>query len=392
MAYLYSYAGQPWKTQAMVRRILDEQYTAAPDGLSGNEDCGQMSAWYVFSALGFYPVTPGSSQYAIGTPLFESAAIRLESGATFTIRAPNVSATNRYIQSSRLNGGSYEYAFLEHLAITGGGELAFEMGSQPNRRWGTGRGAQPASAVTDVRVVATPSIAAGIRVFRDSQPVRLRSADPTAVIHYSVDGSTPSRASPRYAAPFVINDSVTVRAIALVGEDESPVMSVAFRRLSEYPKITLSAPYAPQYAAAGRDTLIDGLRGTTNNFRTGRWQGYLGKDLEVTLDFGEARDIKQVAVGFLRDVGSWIFYPRGVELLVSDDGQAFRQAGMSTMVLSGDGKEDTQPETRDHVIDLPMPQRARYLRVRILHYGKLPAWHPGAGNDAWFFADEIVVR
>ena len=391
MAYLYSYAGQPWKTQAMVRRILDEQYSAAPDGLAGNEDCGQMSAWFIFSALGFYPVTPGSSQYVIGAPLFETATIHLPGGATFTVRARNASAANKYIQQARLNGGPYDLAFLEHLAITGGGELAFDMGPEPNIRWASGRGAQPFSSVTDVRVVAAPFITAGVRVFRDSQPVRLRSADPAAAIHYTVDGTTPDRSSPRYSAPFTIKDSVTVKAIALIDDDASPVMSVPFRRLTEYPKITLSAAYAPQYAAAGRDTLIDGLRGN-NNFRTGRWQGYLGKDLDVTLDFGETRDIKQITIGFLRDTGSWIFYPRSATISVSDDGQSFTQAAVSAMVLPGDTKEDTRPETRDHVIDLPLPQRARYVRVRIEHYGKLPAWHPGAGNDAWFFADEIIVR
>ena len=164
--------------------------------------------------------------------------------------------------------------------------------------------------------------------------MRLRSADPTAVIHYTVDGSTPSRSSSRYAAPFTINDSVTVKATGFIGDDSSPVMSVTFRRLSDYPKITLSTTYAPQYAAAGRDTLIDGLRGN-NNFRTGRWQGYQGKDLEVTLDFGEPRDIRQISIGFLRDMGSWIFYPKSASLSVSDDGESFRQAAASAMVLPG---------------------------------------------------------
>jgi predicted alpha-1,2-mannosidase len=391
MAYLYSYVGQPWKTQAMVRRILDEQYTARPDGLSGNEDCGQMSAWYVFSAMGFYPVTPGSSQYVVGSPLFDRTTIRLESGATFTIRAQNVSAANKHIQQARLNGGTYDFSYLEHLAVTGGGELVFEMGAAPNVRWGSGRGAQPMSMVNEARIVAAPFVAAGARVFRESQPVRLRSAEPAAVIYYTIDGSSPTRSSSRYAAPFTINDSVTVKATAFIDDDSSPVMSVTFRRLSEYPKITLSTSYAPQYAAAGRDTLIDGLRGN-NNFRTGRWQGYQGKDLEVTLDFGEPRDIRQISVGFLRDIGSWIFYPTSAAVSVSDDGESFRQAAASAMVVPGDTSEDRRPETRDHVIDLPLPQRARYLRVRIEHYGKLPAWHPGAGSDAWFFADEIVVR
>jgi predicted alpha-1,2-mannosidase len=390
MAYLYSYVGQPWKTQAMVRRILDEQYRAAPDGLSGNEDCGQMSAWYVFSALGFYPVAPGSTQYVIGTPAFESAIIRLESGGTFTIRAPNSSSANKYIQRARINGEAYDFSFLEHAAIAAGGELVFEMGSEPNVRWGVGRSAAPASAVTDVRVLPAPYVAYGNRVFRGSQNLRLASAEGVAAIHYTTDGSAPDRNSPRYNTPFTIESSVTLKAVAFQDDILSPVMTVDFRQLSDYPRITLSALYAPQYAAAGPDTLIDGLRGNSS-FKTGRWQGYLGKDVDVTLDFGEARDIKQVTVGFLQDVGSWIFYPRQTVISVSDDGQTFNSVATSALVLVDDPKE-ARAETRDHVVDLPMPQRARYVRVRIEHYGKLPAWHPGAGNDAWFFADEIIVR
>jgi hypothetical protein len=393
MAYLYSYAGQPWKTQAIVRRILDEQYRAAPDGLSGNEDCGQMSAWYVFSALGFYPVTPGSTQYVIGSPIFEAATIRLDSGNAFTIRARNTSAANKYIQHARINGGAYDFSFLEHAAVTAGSELILEMGPEPNARWGVGRGATPTSAITDVRVVAAPFIAAGKRVFRDAQPVRLRSADATATIYYTLDGSTPSRTSARYAAPFSIAESATVKAVAVVEEDTSPVMSVTFRRLPDYPTITLSTPYAPQYAAAGPDTLIDGLRGN-NNFRTGRWQGYFGKDLEVTLDLGEVRDIKQVVMGFLQDPGSWILFPRAVSLARSNDGKEF-QGIMTGGVVTGpgaSGEPDTRPSTRDVTFDLQMPVRARYLRLRVENFGKLPAWHPSAGQDSWFFADEIVVR
>lgn len=396
MAYLYNYVGQPWKTQAMVRRILEEQYSARPDGLSGNEDCGQMSAWYVFSALGFYPVAPGSTQYVIGSPIFESATITPEGGRAFIVRAGHVSASNKYIQSARINGSDYDASFLEHTALAAGGELVLEMGSEPNTRWGASRQAQPTSAITDVRVVPAPFIAHGARVFRGSQSIRLASAEPTAWIHYTTDGTAPTIGSPRYNTPFTIDTTVTVKALAVQGAAMqdlafSPVMSVSFRRLAEYPKIALSAPYAPQYAAAGPDTLIDGLRGNTS-FKTGRWQGYLGKDLDVTLDFGEARDIKQVTVGYLQDVGSWIFYPRQTVVSVSDDGETFNRVATSAMVLVDDPKQDARAEIRDHVIDLPLPQRTRYVRVRIEHYGKLPAWHPGAGNDAWFFADEIIVR
>src|SRR5207248_2485474 len=114
VAYLYDYVNQPWKTQFRVREIMDKFYTPQPDGLIGNEDCGQMSAWYVLSAAGFYPVTPGSPVYAIGTPLFAEIRFRLENGKQFVIKANGVSAKNIYIQSATLNGRPYRKSWLTH--------------------------------------------------------------------------------------------------------------------------------------------------------------------------------------------------------------------------------------------------------------------------------------
>ena len=133
IAYLYNYAGAPWKTQARVREILKTQYTDQPDGLCGNEDCGQMSAWYVFSAMGLYPVNPAEGNYVIGSPLFESADIKLPNGNTFTIEAPGVSDANFYVQSALLNGQPLIRSYLTHEEITAGGTLRLEMGPSPNK-------------------------------------------------------------------------------------------------------------------------------------------------------------------------------------------------------------------------------------------------------------------
>ncbi len=138
IAYEYNYAGQPWKTQAMTRRIMNEMYHDKPDGLSGNEDCGQMSAWYVMSALGFYPVCPGSDHYAIGSPLFDKAIILLENGKTFTIQTSGNSKNNFYINSAKLNGAVYPKSYLEYTDIANGGSLDINMSPEPNKQWGSG--------------------------------------------------------------------------------------------------------------------------------------------------------------------------------------------------------------------------------------------------------------
>ena len=140
--YLYNYSGQPWKTQERVRETIASQYHNAPDGLSGNDDCGQMSAWYIFSAMGFYPVTPGSPVYAIGSPLFDRATIMLSGPykkGPFTVIARNQSKRNKYIQSATLNGKPLRQPFINHTDIANGSTLVFVMGAQPNRRWGVGR-------------------------------------------------------------------------------------------------------------------------------------------------------------------------------------------------------------------------------------------------------------
>jgi predicted alpha-1,2-mannosidase len=137
MIYLYNYAGVPYKTQEKIRTVLTKLYSATPDGYCGDEDNGQTSAWYVFSALGFYPVTPAVDQYVIGSPLFKKATLNLENGKTFTISSTNNSASNYFIESTTLNNGNYSRNFLNYDAIQNGGELIFKMADQPNKMWGS---------------------------------------------------------------------------------------------------------------------------------------------------------------------------------------------------------------------------------------------------------------
>jgi predicted alpha-1,2-mannosidase len=145
VAYLYNYAGAPWKTQARLAQIVASQYSAKPDGLSGNDDLGQMSAWLAFTALGFYPVAPGSNEYVIGRPFVNRAVLKLAGGKTFTIRAENLSEINGYLGKVTLNGRPLERSFIRHEEIVAGGELVFTMQAGPNREWGRAKGARPYS-------------------------------------------------------------------------------------------------------------------------------------------------------------------------------------------------------------------------------------------------------
>ena len=136
MIYLYDWVGQPWKAQRWARETMARMYRPGPGMYCGDEDNGQTSAWYVFSALGFYPVTPGQTQYALGSPLFTKATLRLENGRTFTVEAPGNGPGTPYIHSATLNGKPLNRTWIDHAEIQAGGVLHLVMSKTPNTRWG----------------------------------------------------------------------------------------------------------------------------------------------------------------------------------------------------------------------------------------------------------------
>jgi len=202
MAYLYNYAEAAWKTQAMVREIMATQYQDTPDGLCGNEDCGQMSAWYVLSAMGFYSDCPGKSVYAIGSPIFSKVKIHLDNGKTFTLIANHNSNENKYIQSAMLNGKDLNLSSLSHADILKGGSLVLEMGDTPNKAWGT-------NIDLNVEFNASPIayLTESSDVFIEKFLVDIRCNDPEAEIYYTLDGSEPNKQSQQFKKAFKIGKS-----------------------------------------------------------------------------------------------------------------------------------------------------------------------------------------
>jgi predicted alpha-1,2-mannosidase len=150
MIYLYDYAGQPWKAQSRLRQAMTLLYQATPDGFCGDEDTGQTSAWFVFSAMGFYPVCPGDPNYLIGSPLFDKATLTVPGRKTFTIAANNNGPQKPYIQNAKLNGETFDKVYLSHEEIVRGGELDFQMGSAPNEKWAVKLESRPPSAMSQL--------------------------------------------------------------------------------------------------------------------------------------------------------------------------------------------------------------------------------------------------
>jgi putative alpha-1,2-mannosidase len=392
IAYLYNYAGEPWKTQKYVRQIMDNFYKNAPDGLIGNEDCGQMSAWYILSASGFYPVAPGDGVYALGSPLFSEIKYRLENGKTFTVRAKNLSAKNIYIDDVRLNGVSHKKAFINHADVMRGGNLEFTMTPEPSK---TAFTEFPVSSVRS-DLVAVPVITAE-RTFADTTTVTISTLTPNAAIHYTTNGSDPYPDEPGkgtrvYKGPFVVDRTVAIRAVAISPLDNMsfPVDAVLTKRPNDWSVKVLSG-YSTQYSGGGESGIIDGIRGTTN-FASGEWQGIQGKPYEALIDLKRETPIREVGGGFLQVAGPWIWMPQRVEFEVSMDGTSFRQIAVITPEFPVTEMKPTHRTFTKEVAVRPAAIQARYLRIKAFNFGKIPSWHLGAGGDPWIFIDEIIIR
>jgi hypothetical protein len=387
MAYLYNFVGQPYKTQGLIHQIMDELYHASPDGLSGNEDCGQMSAWYVFSALGFYPVTPGSGTYIIGVPRFEYATIRLEKGNDFQIRTKGLSNENRYIQEVWLNGKPYQKSFINIEDIASGGLLEFRMGPEPGKVFGIEPDKRPQQNIDGQELMAVPFIQATSKTFTDQIEVRLGHQNQEAIIYYTTDGSHPDLSGEVYRDPLILNKTVEIHAFAMENEKSSAIVSANYYRIPAGRSIELYTEYSPQYHAGGDIALIDRQRGQTD-FRTGSWQGYHGVDLLAIVDLGKKQKINRIAAGFLQDEQSWIFMPEWVEFSFSDDGINFEKAGrvLNTISVYHNGSliKDFELDTKR--------KSARFIKVMAKNRAVCPPGHSGAGEPAWIFVDEIVIN
>jgi predicted alpha-1,2-mannosidase len=386
MAYLYNYAGQPWKTQQRVRQIMDEMYSDKPDGLSGNEDCGQMSAWLVLSAMGIYPVVPGDPSYVIGTPWFEKTTIHLDNGKTMVMKAPDVSSKRCYIKGLTFNGIAYPKSWLSHEMLINGGTLEFQMDSKP-ATWGSAEINCPVSAIKDRSVVPVPFVKSGVTIFKNRTVVEFGCLDPNAVVRYMVEGISGKIQWQAYKGPITVDQSQRMFLTAERGAEKSSMVLVEFHRIrSDLKVLGYKNNYSAQYTAGGSDGLVDGVRGGAD-FRTGGWQGFEGQNLDMVIDLGKYQKINRVSANFLQDENSWIFFPTKMQVEISEDGKTFVPAGETIC--------DTPPFAlgilqKEFSLELG-GKKARYLRVVGVSLGQCPVTHKGAGYACWLFADEVGV-
>lgn len=380
MAYLYAWTSQPWKTQYYCDSILNNLYSNTPDGLSGNEDCGQMSAWYVLSSLGFYPVNPADGNFVFGSPQHREATIHLENGNSFSIKTIGLSEENKYIQQVILNGVQYNKNYISYDDIIFGGELKFVMGPKPSNR-GTSNDDRPFSAITGIVVNPMPfaTLLHG-KLFPKKNTMTLHSAT-GCKIEYRI---LPDGQWAPYSKPLKMKKTTMVE-YRNVGQTLSELTQVIKKNI--HLNVELFQPYNSQYTAGGPSGLVDGQRGG-EDFRTGGWQGYEGTDFTAVVDLCKKQMVRRVTLGCLQEARSWIWMPTSVEYYYSLDGVNYTKLG-----ALGHTVPDT--DLSAYVMNFPLdfePVEARYIKVFAKNYGVCPEWHLGKGGKAWIFVDEIIIE
>ncbi|WP_296143434.1 GH92 family glycosyl hydrolase [uncultured Flavobacterium sp.] len=347
MAYLYNYIGKPEKTQAKVNYILNEFYKNSPDGLIGNEDCGQMSAWYVLSSMGIYSVTPGSGEWSKTTPYFDTVKINFENNEQLTITKKGMKG---YLKEVWAKSEKQNFN----------------------------------------KIIPVPVIKAESKSFKDHLKVEILSNNSTDKIYYYVfDKKASFSVIPYeiYKDPIVIDKTAMISFYAENNNKKSNVVSSNFIKKPNNYSIKINSKYDPQYHAGGDQGLIDGIFGN-ENWRKGDWQGYQAQDFEAVIDLNETKKVTSLSARFLQDSRAWIMMPAKVEFYTSEDNINFKLVKTIDNTLDA---RNADVQIADFQATIP-EIKAKFIKVKAYNFGKLPEWHQGAGGEAFIFIDEITVK
>ena len=389
MAYLYNYTNHPNKTQLMTSQILNTMYQNAPDGLSGNEDCGQMSSWYVMTALGLYQIAPGNPYYELTIPICDKALIKLDNGKDLEIRVNNNTGKNLFIDSVYYNGKYVNGSFISHEELMKGGTLDFKLSAWPGKN-NVGLPHAPTIETIPNEFVSLPYFDQSEHVFTDSMTLSMGVVTPkTAKIYYTLDGSSPGQTSLLYDKPFTVSSSTTVKAIATSEFGKSSLTSNRFVKKDNNISLDLKSTYANQYAAGGPFSLIDGITGG-NEYRTGDWQGFWEQDVVAEVSFKEAKTLKSVGVNCLSDMKSWIFLPEEIIFEISTDGINF--SALKSIKVEPELESDMSPHRKSFSSLTNSLTAIKSIRIRVKPTKECPVWHLGNGNSTWLFLDEITFE
>ena len=324
------------KRNKIVKYIRDSFYKNAPDGLIGNEDCGQMSAWYVLASLGFYPVCPGNKSMVTVDGLFDSVKIKAD---MWTLH--------------RNKKDTYEFYNMRDQDLT---LPDYELDMQRQ-----------------------PFIFPASRIFKTRQWIKLGGAD--SIVYHIDDGVAKG-----FKDSILIDKSQSIEFYGVYGPKRTKSQFASFYQLPDDRTIQIKSKYKKEYHAGGDMALIDGIRGS-EVWRKGDWHGYQGQDFEAVITLNNEREIKKIATSFLQDQKPWIFFPREYVVSISSDGKTFDEIARDQLIVNKDD-EKASIKLLEHSVN----RKAKYIKIWAKNYGKIPDWHPGKGGDAYIFIDEIQVQ
>lgn len=349
IAYLYNYVDKPHKTKQKVHYILDQFYKNTPDGLIGNEDCGQMSAWYVLSSIGIYPVAPASLKWQTVEPYFDKIQINLEDGS------------NRIITKKTPT---------TELEILGFEEV------------------DPISFAEVEKIVPLPYFEFKSQSFVEEITVTIKSLNPNEKVFYAIDDD------PffdgyflEYTQPIVIDKTSTIHAYSNRDNYKSRKVTATFyQRPFDY-SIKLTKNPHPMFALGGAEILLDGIYADLD-WRKGDWLGFQNDDFEAIIDLKEVKEINRLSANFLQDVRSWIIIPKKLKVYTSNNGKNYELFGENDSKLRA---TDEKVQSETIVVNGPRTE-ARYIKVVAENFGPLPDSHISAGESAYIFIDEINIK
>ncbi|MBK9454059.1 MAG: GH92 family glycosyl hydrolase [Bacteroidetes bacterium] len=391
-AYLFNRTSTAWQTQYYVNNIMTEFYKNSPDGLIGNEDCGQMSAWYVLSALGIYPVCPGKPEYDFGAAIFDKVVLELENNKKLTIVSNNRSDKSIYLQSVQLNNQNFSGLTIAHKDIINGGTLTFNFTDNKELAIQSAISSKPNALNYVAPIITGPG-----NSFVQKANIQISTVQQEGYITYKINNEAEQVVKiTGKPLELTIDKTATISAryCAYVDYplnyvvDCSGVSTAQFTQRDNNFNITYLTKYSSQYTAGGTTALIDGLRGGSD-FRTGMWQGWWGENMELTLNCGSKKTFTTVGAGFLQDVRSWIWMPKQLEVYVSNDGKNFTLLTTINNTISTTNYESK--EIQNLTATVPSTT-AQYIKFKAVNFGIVPDWHPGKGGNTWVFCDEVWVE
>ena len=382
IAYLYNHTGEPQKTRELARRIMKDFYHDHPDGLIGNEDCGQMSAWYVMSAIGLYQIAPGiDTRYELGHPLFSNARIALPGSKTWVMAVDTSAAGPPSVAGLDIGNRRINPISVTHAGIIAGGGIAFNKDRVAFVK-DTGPFVLDGAYIKAHRAAGcerpgAPIIEAASSVFTDSLQVTVIGKGTCTITENGVK---------RSCVPCVPFQLVNSADVAVDWSDDLAPVQAHFTRIDGGRTLELESTYANQYAAGGDQALIDGIRGGTD-FRTGEWQGFREHDLLATVDFGRVKKLKRAGLSVLQDENAWIWYPASITIAWSANGRTWSSSEVTNSVdrhATGGQKQELWSEV--------IGKKARFVKIIAKNAGPCPDWHKGKGGTTWIFADEILIE